>query len=106
MRFILNYLNKNVINNLTLIRFKSIVIRQGSMIHSKLRIRKKFFIPNFYNMQFLTNHGNFNAYLLRIKKIDNPLCDCNIEDQTSIHLLTSCLNLDKQTFPEHKNIFK
>ena len=52
----------------------------------------KFFIPNFYNMQFLTNHGNFNFYLHKIKKTDNPLCDCYLDEQTSIHLLTSCPN--------------
>ncbi|UYV77834.1 hypothetical protein LAZ67_15002513, partial [Cordylochernes scorpioides] len=46
--------------------------------------------PNFYNVQFLTGHGDFNTYLFRIGKIGSPACTCGNEQQTPEHLLIDC----------------
>ncbi|XP_018329834.1 uncharacterized protein LOC108740127 [Agrilus planipennis] len=41
---------------------------------------------DFYMVQLMTGHGNFNSYLKRIGKIDNDLCECDGTD-TSEHVL-------------------
>ncbi|UYV60766.1 hypothetical protein LAZ67_1002201 [Cordylochernes scorpioides] len=50
----------------------------------------KYFRPNFYNTQFVTNHGNFKSFLNRIKAVEDSSCFCGMEEQTSRHLLIDC----------------
>ncbi|UYV64060.1 hypothetical protein LAZ67_2006425 [Cordylochernes scorpioides] len=49
-----------------------------------------FIKPNFYNVQFLTGHGDFNSYLFKIGKAESPGCSCGGEEQNPRHLLTDC----------------
>ncbi|UYV72792.1 hypothetical protein LAZ67_10000745 [Cordylochernes scorpioides] len=50
----------------------------------------KYFRSNFYNTQFVTNHGNFKSFLNRIKAVEVSSCFCGMEEQTSRHLLINC----------------
>ena len=51
--------------------------------------------PNFTTI--VTGHGNIKSYLFKYKIIENPVCPCNIEDQTVDHLLYNCkLLLDRE----------
>ena len=54
----------------------------------------KYVCPNFFNMQFLSDHGNFKAYLKRFKFSDDESCSCGYAVQNSSHLLLSCPNFD------------
>ena len=41
--------------------------------------------------QFLTNHGKFRSYLLKMKKTSSPTCSCpEREVQMARHLVTEC----------------
>ncbi|XP_015794765.1 uncharacterized protein LOC107371247 [Tetranychus urticae] len=51
----------------------------------------------------LTGKGPFNYYLHKMKIIDTPLCQCKVNEQTSIHLITRCeifRNLRRNTLYE------
>lgn len=58
-----------------------------------------YFRPNFYNIQFISNHGKFNQYLFKIGKSSSPLCPCGRDIQCSIHILLSCHNFS------YRNLF-
>lgn len=49
-----------------------------------------FFRPTFFNMQFLSAHGNFNNYLHRMNIISSPFCECNRFIQDPQHILFNC----------------
>ncbi|UYV64819.1 hypothetical protein LAZ67_3002072 [Cordylochernes scorpioides] len=49
-----------------------------------------YFRSNFYNTQFITNHGNFNGFLSKIGAIEDSSCHCGNEFQDSRHLLLEC----------------
>ena len=46
--------------------------------------------PNFINVQFFTNHGNFKKYKFKIKATNDPQCPCGTGEQDSLHLLLDC----------------
>ena len=48
-------------------------------------------MSNFANMQFLTNHGNFNTYLHKIKKSNNATCKCGNGSEDAEHVLLQCI---------------
>lgn len=50
----------------------------------------KVFQPNFFNMQFVSGHGNFNYYLHRFNLFHTSSCDCGFHEQDSIHVLLTC----------------
>ncbi|UYV64919.1 K02A2.6-like [Cordylochernes scorpioides] len=50
----------------------------------------RFFRPNFYNIQFITDHGNFGKFLATISAVKEPGCFCGGEIQDSKHLLMNC----------------
>ncbi|UYV78916.1 hypothetical protein LAZ67_17000254 [Cordylochernes scorpioides] len=50
----------------------------------------KYFRPNYYNSQFLTDHGNFRFCLKKIQAVQDSTCFCGLGEQTSIHLLLEC----------------
>ena len=53
--------------------------------------------PNFILMQFLTNHGNFQSYLHRMKQTPSPTCRCPKKAvQTALHLMTECSLFSKE----------
>jgi ribonuclease HI len=44
----------------------------------------------------VTGHGKLKAYLHRFKIIDNPMCPCKMNPQTTDHLIRECPLLNKQ----------
>ncbi|UYV77890.1 K02A2.6-like [Cordylochernes scorpioides] len=50
----------------------------------------RFFRPNFYNIQFITDHGNFGKFLATIGAVKEPGCFCGGEIQDARHLLLEC----------------
>ncbi|UYV62576.1 hypothetical protein LAZ67_2001143 [Cordylochernes scorpioides] len=50
----------------------------------------KYFRPNYYNSQFITDHGNFRFFLKKIQAVQDSTCFCGLGEQTSIHLLLEC----------------
>ncbi|UYV82116.1 hypothetical protein LAZ67_21000927, partial [Cordylochernes scorpioides] len=50
----------------------------------------RFFHPNFYNIQFITDHGNFGKFLATIGAVKEPGCFCGGEIQDARHLLLEC----------------
>ena len=53
--------------------------------------------PNFILTQFLTNHGSFQSYLLRMKKTPSPTCRCpNKAVQMTLHVVTECSLFSKE----------
>ncbi|UYV63996.1 hypothetical protein LAZ67_2006280 [Cordylochernes scorpioides] len=50
----------------------------------------RFFRPNFYNIQFITDHGNFGKFLATIGAVKEPGCFCGGEIQDARHLLLDC----------------
>ncbi|UYV67038.1 hypothetical protein LAZ67_4003743 [Cordylochernes scorpioides] len=50
----------------------------------------RFFRPNFYNIQFITDHGNFGKFLATIGAVKEPRCFCGGEIQDARHLLLEC----------------
>ncbi|UYV71734.1 hypothetical protein LAZ67_9000150 [Cordylochernes scorpioides] len=68
----------------------------------------KYFRPDFYNVQFVTGHGNFGDFLFRIGAIDDPGCLCGKRKQDSSHLLLECpifQNYRNRENIENKDIF-
>ncbi|GBN84231.1 hypothetical protein AVEN_172039-1 [Araneus ventricosus] len=58
-------------------------------IHGRLKVIH--FVPNFRIIQFLTEHGNFKAYLKRFNLSRTDLCFCSSgEIQDVNHLILSC----------------
>ncbi|UYV72470.1 hypothetical protein LAZ67_9003273 [Cordylochernes scorpioides] len=49
-----------------------------------------YFRPNYYNSQFITDHGNFRFFLKKIQAVQDSTCFCGLGEQTSIHLLLEC----------------
>ncbi|GBN18711.1 hypothetical protein AVEN_150848-1 [Araneus ventricosus] len=55
------------------------------------RLNANHFVPNFKNTQFLTEHGNFKAYLSRFNLSRTDLCSCfSGEIQDAKHWMLSC----------------
>src|SRR5699024_4491193 len=50
----------------------------------------KHIVPNQYTTLFFTGRGPFYSFLFKINATTSPTCDCGLEDETSIHLLTNC----------------
>ncbi|UYV64725.1 hypothetical protein LAZ67_3001785 [Cordylochernes scorpioides] len=50
----------------------------------------RFFRPIFYNIQFITDHGNFGKFLATIGAVKEPGCFCGGEIQDARHLLLDC----------------
>jgi hypothetical protein len=50
--------------------------------------------PEFTMM--VTGHGKLRSYLYRFDIVDNPICPCGEEEQTSDHLIFKCKRLNKQ----------
>ena len=44
----------------------------------------------------VTGHGKTKSYLHRFKILENPTCPCNLEEQTSEHLIYRCTILHQQ----------
>ena len=44
----------------------------------------------------LTGHGKISSYLHRFGLIDNPMCQCEEEQQTLDHLILKCKKLSNQ----------
>ncbi|UYV78931.1 EPM2AIP1 [Cordylochernes scorpioides] len=68
----------------------------------------KYFRPDFYNVQFVTGHGNFGDFLFRIGAIDDPGCLCGKRKQDSSHLLLECpifQNYRNRENIEYKDLF-
>ncbi|UYV61710.1 hypothetical protein LAZ67_1006086 [Cordylochernes scorpioides] len=68
----------------------------------------KYFRPDFYNVQFVTGHGNFGDFLFRIGVIDDPGCLCGKRKQDSSHLLLECpifQNYRNRENIEYKDLF-
>ncbi|KAI2795579.1 hypothetical protein BLOT_016626 [Blomia tropicalis] len=66
--------------------------------HHKLNVKKKEFIEyidgslnHLSLMLFLTNHGNFNAYLHKINKTNNAACGCGDNLEDAKHVLLHCV---------------
>lgn len=38
----------------------------------------------------MTNHCNLNKHLHTMSYVDNPMCGCGLEEETGLHLVTSC----------------
>ncbi|UYV72777.1 hypothetical protein LAZ67_10000662 [Cordylochernes scorpioides] len=69
---------------------------------------QKYFRPDFYNVQFVTGHGNFGDFLFRIGAIDDPGCLCGKRKQDSSHLLLECpifQNYRNRENIEYKDLF-
>ena len=43
-----------------------------------------------YLMHLLSGHVNLNKFLWNIKKVKSPLCECEQEDETPDHVVSSC----------------
>ena len=80
--------------------WNKLYISSPKAIHTKLFFpdvhcrQKTNILPTFILTQFLTNHGKFLQYLHRIGKTISPVCPCEEDNQTAIHLLTRCRLLD------------
>ena len=46
--------------------------------------------------QLLTGHCQLNQHFLKIKKIQSPLCDCYVEEESIEHFLFSCCRFESQ----------
>jgi len=55
------------------------------------RLAIKYLKPNYKLTQFLSGHGNFNAYLKRFNLITNDLCDCQQTSETPLHIIFECV---------------
>jgi len=54
----------------------------------------------------VTGHGKMRAYLYRFKIIEDPMCPCQINPQTTDHLIQECALLSKQRQSLKNNITK
>jgi hypothetical protein len=50
--------------------------------------------PEFVTL--ITGHGKLRSYLHRFGLIDNPMCLCEEEEQTTDHLMFQCNKLTKE----------
>ncbi|UYV64726.1 hypothetical protein LAZ67_3001786 [Cordylochernes scorpioides] len=69
----------------------------------------RFFRPNFYNIQFITDHGNFGKFLSTIGAVKEPGCFCgaeekyaNLEGITDMECLQKGEELLNNLFPDDK----
>jgi len=54
----------------------------------------------------VTGHGKLRAYLHRFKIIEDPMCPCKMNPQTTDHLIWKCASLSKQGQSLKNNITK
>jgi hypothetical protein len=64
--------------------------------HSQLRRGGWSASPSREFVTIITVHGKLRSYLHRFGLIDNPLCPCEEEEQTTDHLIFQCDKLSNQ----------